>query len=104
MCHLPSLATIGPEWYTLSRTLKSLTQPPNVRAQTIAPPPTKRLGLNSVVSVTLETGVRVWVALVKLEGNWGVPGFGGSLKVWVALIKLEGNCRVAGFLGFGGEF
>ena len=32
------------------------------------------------------------MALIKLEGNCGVPGFGGWLRVWVALIKLEGNC------------
>ena len=65
------------------------------------------------------------MALIKLERNWGVPGwlrvwvalihqvrrelrgcrFGGWLKVWEALIKLDGNsggpgvwtCWVTGF-------
>ena len=46
------------------------------------------------------------MALIKLEGNCGVPGFGGWLRVWVALIKLEGNCgvpvfSVQGSVGFG---
>ena len=34
------------------------------------------------------------MALIHLEGNCGVPGFGGWLRVWEALIKLEGNCGV----------
>ena len=40
------------------------------------------------------------MALIKLEGNWGVPGFGGWLRVWVALIKLEGNCGGRRFGGW----
>ena len=54
----------------------------NVAARLIGPPPpTKTFGLNCLVSVTLRTGVGVWVALIKLEGNCGVPGFGGWLRV-----------------------
>ena len=34
---------------------------------------------------------------VKRESR--VPGFGGWLRVWVALIKLEGNWCVPGFGG-----
>ena len=47
--------------------------------------------MSVTLSVTLRTGVRVWGALIQLEGIWGVPGFGGWLRVWVALIKLEGS-------------
>ena len=51
--------------------------------------------MSVTLSVTLRTGVRVWGALIQLEGDWGVPGFGGWLggwlRVWVALIKLEGS-------------
>ena len=65
-------------------------------------PPTKTFGLNSLVSVTLRTGVRVWVALIKLiRRELRGPGFGGWLRVWVALIKLEGNWGVPGFGGLG---
>ena len=54
------------------------------------------------------------MALIKLEGNWGVPGFGGWLRVWVALIKSRGLGASSGsgwlkgfrarVLGFGGGF
>ena len=52
----------------------------NARAQIVRglPPPTKTFGLNSLVCVTLRPGVRVWVALIKLEGNWRVAGFWGA--------------------------
>ena len=43
----------------------------------VAPPRPKVSGLNSLVSVTPGPGfgwLRVWMALVKLEGNWGVAG------------------------------
>ena len=31
------------------------------------------------------------MALIKLEGNWGVPNFGGWPRVWVALIKFRAS-------------
>ena len=61
-------------------------------------PPTKTCGLNCLVSVTLRTGEGgFWVALIKLKGNCGVPGFGDWLRV--ALIKLEGDWGVPWFGG-----
>ena len=36
------------------------------------------------------------MAVIKLEGDVVVPGFGCWLRVWVALVKLEGNWRVLG--------
>ena len=41
--------------------------------------------------------LRIWVALIKLEGIAGVEGFGGWLRIWVALIKLKGNWGAEGF-------
>ena len=58
-----------------------------------APPPPPPPQTKSLVSVTLRTGVRVWVALIKLEGNWGVRGVWGGLGWSVcASARMPGLC------------
>ena len=61
----------------------------NVAARLIAPPPSrpKVFGLNGLVSVTPWTWLRVWMALVKLQGNWGVAGFGAGLGGGSAVLR-----------------
>ena len=65
----------------------------------VAPPRPKVSGLNSLVSVTPGPGfgwLRVWMALVKLEGNWGVAGSVCGLA-WVEGLRFCANAAVGGF-------
>ena len=70
-------------------------------ARLIAPPPRPKVfGLNG--SVTPWTGtrlvgwLRVWMALVKLQGNWGVAGSVSGLA-WVEGLRFCANAAVGGF-------